>query len=338
MNTSINKVLQPTAIAHPNIAFIKYWGNADDHLRIPVNGSISMNLAALTTRTSVQVDAELQSDQVSINGLIADQISTIRITRFLSIVRQLADRQDYARVVTTNDFPAGSGIASSASGFAALAVAASSAYGLRLAESDLSRLARRGSGSASRSIPSGFVEWQPGTSDADSFAFSIAPPSHWDLVDIIAVIDEGHKKTGSTEGHHLANTSPLQTARVADAFHRITSCRKSILERDFDAFAMIVEHDCLLMHAVMMTSTPALLYWHPATLEIINRVISLRSQGLPVCFTIDAGPNVHVLTQSQHQLEVLSELQKLSSIQSILVSIAGGGAHLVEATEDGCYN
>ena len=338
MNTSSNKVLHPTAIAHPNIAFIKYWGNADDSLRIPLNGSISMNLESLTTRTSVQLDAELQSDQVSINGLDTDPTSTLRISNLLSIVRQLAGQQDFARVVTTNNFPSGSGIASSASGFAALAVAASSAYGLRLTELDLSRLARRGSGSASRSIPGGFVEWQAGTSDADSFAFSIAPTNHWDLVDIIAVIDAGHKKTGSTEGHHLASTSPLQIARVADAPLRIALCRKSILERDFDTFAMIVEQDCLLMHAVMISSTPALIYWQPATLDIIQKVIALRDQGLPVCFTIDAGPNVHILTPSRNQPEVLAALHKISSIQSILVSSAGGGARLVEDKEDGCYN
>ncbi len=136
-------------------------------------------------------------------------------------------------ISSRNNFPSGSGIASSASGFAALALAGSTAYGLHLTEKELSCLARRGSGSACRSIPTGFVEWQPGTTDEDSFAFSIGDPDHWDLVDIIAIVDPSHKKTGSTEGHHIANSSPLQLSRVEDAPRRIQICRKAILEQGF---------------------------------------------------------------------------------------------------------
>ena len=157
-------------------------------------------------------------------------------------------------------------------------------------------MARRGSGSACRSIPTGFVEWQAGTSDEDSFAFSIGDPDHWDLVDIIAIVDPSHKKTGSTEGHHIAKSSPLQLSRVEDAPRRIHICRTALQERDFSSFANIVEQDCLLMHAVMMTSEPNLIYWKPATLDLITKVVELRQQGLPVCYTIDAGANVHIIT------------------------------------------
>lgn len=317
-----------TAIAHPNIAFIKYWGNKDDDLRIPANGSLSMNLGGLTTQTTVEIDSSLSSDDVKINGIQAEPSSSMRISDFLSIVRKISGRQEYAHVSTQNDFPSGSGIASSASGFAALALAASSAYGLNLSEKDLSRLARRGSGSACRSIPSGYVEWLPGSSDENSYACSIADPDHWDLIDVIAIVDSSHKKTGSTEGHLIANSSILQVPRVEDAPRRINSCRKAILERDFAQFAFVVEQDCLLMHAVMMTSNPSLIYWKPATLQLIARVVDLRLQGLPICYTIDAGSNIHILSFPQYRSAIENELAQMEAVQSYLVSNPGGGAYI----------
>ena len=154
--------------------------------------------------------------------------------------------------------------------------------GLDWPEAAISRLARLGSGSASRSIPSGFVEWNMGTGDDDSFAVSIAPPEHWALADCVAVVSAGHKATGSTEGHALAPSSPLQAARVADAPRRLDICRKAILQCDFDALAAIIEHDSDIMHAVMMTSHPALFYWKPATLAVMESVREWRASGLPV--------------------------------------------------------
>ena len=167
-------------------------------------------------------------------------------------------------VVSQNNFPTGAGIASSAAAFAALSLASSRALGLELAEKDLSRLARLGSGSACRSVPAGFVEWNAGTGDGNSYAFSVAPPQHWDLVDCITVVASGHKSVGSTEGHALAGSSPLQAARVADAPRRLDLARRALLERDFPALAEIVEQDSSMMHAVMMTSSPPLYYWEPA--------------------------------------------------------------------------
>ncbi len=320
--------IQSTAIAHPNIAFIKYWGNRDNDLRIPLNGSISMNLDSLTTQTSVEIQSGLPADKLIINGRDDARKATERISALLDLVRKMSNRTEYALVSTVNNFPVGSGIASSASGFSALALAASVAYGLHLSEKDLSRLARRGSGSACRSVPSGFVEWQAGSSDDDSFAFSIAPKDHWDMVDLIAIVDKSHKKTGSTEGHQLAYTSPFQHSRVEDAPRRMQICRQALLERDYASFAGIVELDCLMMHAVMMTSSPCLMYWKPATLEVIQKVTSLRAQGLPVCYTIDAGANVHIITMKTNQSSVQAEIQKMNSVQSILVSGPGGAVYI----------
>jgi len=252
-----------------------------------------------------------------------------RVSYILDIIRGMADIHDRVEVVTENNFPSGAGIASSASAFAALALAGSKAAGLDLSEPELSRLARRGSGSASRSIPGGFVEWQAGTAEEDSYAFSIAEPNHWKLVDCVAIVSASHKKTGSTEGHAIAPTSPLQDARVADAPRRLEICRDAILSRDFDSFASIVELDSDMMHSVMMTSNPALHYWKPASLGVMNAVRQWRWEGIPSCYTVDAGPNVHVICPETEAHVVDKRLRKLEGVADVLVARVGGAAKIV---------
>lgn len=318
-----------TSIANANIAFIKYWGNRDTTLRLPVNGSISMNLDGLYTRTTVSFQPSLPFDKLVIDGHEVMGKGRDRISHILDIIRGMANLHERAEVISENNFPSGAGIASSASAFAALALAGSKAVGLDLSEPELSRLARRGSGSAARSIPSGFVEWQVGTSDEDSFAFSIAEPKHWDLVDCVAIVSTAHKKTGSTEGHSLAPTSPLQAARITDAQRRLEICRKAILERDFEAFASIVELDSDMMHAVMMTSTPALHYWKPASLEVMSCVRQWRLEGLPVCYTVDAGANVHVLCTETDADVVEKQLREIQGVENVRVARAGGAAQVI---------
>jgi diphosphomevalonate decarboxylase len=320
-----------TALAHPNIALIKYWGNRDDALRIPANGSISMCLEGLVTRTRVEFESRLTADELTINDIPAAGLALERLGQVLDLVRRLAGIALYAQVDSYNNFPSGAGIASSASAFAALALAASSAAGLKLSEAELSRLARRGSGSACRSVPAGFVEWAAGTSDEDSYAQSIASPEHWDLVDCIAIVSREHKATGSSRGNSLAVTSPLQAARVADTPRRLDLCRSAVCGRDFEALAEIVELDSNLLHAVMMTSTPALFYWQPTTLTIMQVVRSERTKGLPVCYTIDAGANVHVLTLSENAGKVADILKGLAGVQDVLMAGVGSGARLVES-------
>ncbi len=239
-----------------------------------------------------------------------------------------------ARVVSQNNFPTGAGIASSASAFAALALASTAALGLDLSPRELSRLARRGSGSACRSVPGGFVQWQAGEGDEDSYAYTIAPPDHWDLVDCIAVASSGHKPVTSSEGHELAQTSPIQAARVADAPRRLELCRSALLDRDFAALAEIVELDSDLMHAVMMTSRPALFYWSPVTFQIMLAVREWRSAGLPACYTIDAGPNVHVLTLSGEAGRVARLLGEIPGVEKVIQASPGGPATLAEASRE----
>lgn len=319
-----------TAVAHPNIAFIKYWGNRDDALRIPLNGSISMNLDSLTTRTTVRFDSKLKNDTLILNQKLQGGKALERVSSFLDIVRQKADLKAFAEVVSENNFPTGGGLASSAAAFAALSLAASKAAGLNLTRQELSALARRGSGSACRSVPAGFVEWLPGSEDEDSYAISIAPPNHWELMDCIAIVETNHKSVGSTEGHQLAATSPLQSARVEDAPRRLDICRRAILNQDFDKFARIVELDSNLMHAVMMTSDPPLFYWNSASIDLMKRVQSWRDEGLPVCYTLDAGPNVHILCLSEALSEVKFRLQEISAVEQILVAKPGGAATLLD--------
>lgn len=318
-----------TAQSSPNIAFIKYWGNRDSGLRLPVNGSISMNLEGLFTRTSVSFQPSLALDELVINGREVTGKGLERVSAILDLVRQSAGIAFRAEVVSENNFPTGAGIASSAAAFAALALAATQAAGLDWSEAAISRLARLGSGSASRSIPSGFVEWKMGTGDQDSFAVSIAPPEHWALADCVAIVAAGHKATGSTEGHALAPTSPLQAARVADAPRRLDLCRRAILERDFAALAEIIELDSDMMHAVMMTSQPQLFYWKPATLAVMETVRSWRRDGLQVAYTIDAGPNVHVICPQSEMVQVAALMGEIPGVTQVLSATVGGPTRLV---------
>ncbi len=317
-----------SAAAHPNIAFIKYWGNRDDDLRLPANGSLSMNLAPLETRTTVSFDTDLTEDSLLLNGQIADGPALERVRYCLDRFRNLARVKTFARVVSTNSFPTGTGIASSASAFAALTLAAATSLGLELPEKTLSQIARTGSGSASRSIPAGFVEWDP--AGESSHAFSIARPDHWDLVDLVLLISQEHKKVVSSDGHRLADSSPLQRARVVDTPRRLDICRKALLEKDFQVFAEIVEQDCNLMHSVMMTSDPPLYYWQPGTIEIMIAVQQWRREGLQVCFTIDAGPNVHLICPAEDLERVKRKLGSLGNVKSILECTPGGAAWILD--------
>ncbi|MAT40993.1 MAG: diphosphomevalonate decarboxylase [Anaerolineaceae bacterium] len=322
-------LLSATAAACPNIALIKYWGNKDHEFRIPENGSISFNLSGLATKTTVTFDPAFEEDRLSINDEVIEDSGLKRVKSFLKIIRQMSGKPYFAHVTSQNNYPMSVGIASSAAAFAALSVAASAAIGLTLSERELSRLARRGSGSACRSIPSGFVEWYPGNSDQNSYAESFASPDHWDLTDLIAVVTKKHKSVGSTAGHALAHTSPLQTARIADTQRRLSVVRHAILNKDFEALAEMVELDSNMMHAVMMTSNPPLVYWEPTTISIIKSVPIWRNENIHVCYTMDAGPNVHVICLKEDVQTVQAKLKEIPGIQDVLIANVGQGTRLI---------
>jgi diphosphomevalonate decarboxylase len=224
----------------------------------------------------------------------------------------------------------GSGIASSASAFAALSVASAAATGLSLDEAALSRLARRGAGSASRSVPAGYCQWITG-SDETSIATSIAPPDHWDLHDVVVIVSQEHKAVGSSDGHRLAQTSSLQAARIAGAEARLKACREALLARDLAAMGPVMEQDAVIMHAVMMSGHPPLYYWNAATMAAIQATRQWRAEGLPVYFTIDAGPNVHLICEAAHAEAVETKARKIPGVKNVLLSGPGGPARLIDS-------
>ncbi len=318
-----------TAVANPNIAFIKYWGKADERLNLPANPSLSMNLAALTTVTTVEFEPGLPADVVTVGDRPLAGQALARVAAHLDRVRAMAGIGERARVASRNDFPAGTGLASSASAFAALSLAATRAAGVHLDEVGLSRLARLGSGSACRSVPAGFSLWQ-GERDETSFARQVVPPEHWDLHDLIAVVSYEHKAVSSYDGHALAPTSPFHQARLAAVPGLLVEVRSGIEARDLLLLGTAAEADALAMHGVMMTSRPSLLYWLPVTVAVLSALRAWRREGLAVYFTLDAGPNVHCLCQAADAAEVERRLRNLAGVLDVLNSGPGGGARLVE--------
>jgi diphosphomevalonate decarboxylase len=318
-----------TALAHPNIAFIKYWGNQGSDWNLPFGNSISMNLDAFTTTTTVEFDYALTSDQLTLNGQPAQADALIRIQKFMDCFRQLTNFTLKANITSDNNFPTGAGIASSAAGFAALALASYGASGLPYTEKDTSALARIGSGSASRSIPTGYTEWLQGTSHETSYSISIVPQNHWDLIDNLVLIDSKHKKTTSKQGHQIAKTSPLQQSRIETIQQRVDICKQAIIEKDFITLADISEADTLLMHAVMMSSNPALFYLAPETLSLIKFVRELRAEHIDAFYTIDAGANVHVITTTSSQAQTTAAIQQNFPNFEIRSSKTGGPARLI---------
>lgn len=322
--------LKATAVACANIAFIKYWGKRDAELNLPANSSLSMNLDQLTTVTTVEFSPDHDDDLVILDGREERGTARQRIVAHLDRVRVMAGLQVSARVVSENSFPVGVGLASSASGFAALSLAASRAAGLELSQRELSILARFGSGSACRSVPGGFTEWTAGTCSEDSFAEQIAPPEHWELRDVIAIVSRAKKRIGSTEGHSLARTSHLYQARVASVADRLPRAKAALLDKDLATLGCIIEEDAISMHAVMMTSRPPIYYWLPSSIRLIHEVQNWRAEGLEVYFTFDAGPNVHLMCQAADQTEVERRLKRIEDVLEVIVSRPGPEARVIE--------
>lgn len=328
MSDSLGKA---TARVGSNIAFIKYWGVDDATLNLPQTNSISMTLANAHTTTTVEWSAGWDADEVEIDGERLDTAKAARIVRHLSRIRGYLSTDAHARVVSHNNFPMASGIASSASGFGALTVAGVAAFGQELDYTRLSALARLASGSASRSFFGGFVEWVRGRDDHSSVARQLYSAEHWDLYDLVAIVSNQEKQISSAEGHHLAMRSPLNDGRVTYVNSILAKVHSAIIERDLSKLGPIIERDALAMHGVMMTSEPSLLYWQPGTLEVMHAVLRWRNEdGLPVYFTIDAGPNVHVICEADAVPALESALQALPAVERVLVSPPGPGPELLE--------
>jgi diphosphomevalonate decarboxylase len=300
------------ARANTNIALVKYWGKRDAALNLPAVGSLSLTLEGLSTRTSVAFDGKLERDALLLNGADADDKSTARVSKFLDLVRARAGLSERARVESANDFPTAAGLASSASAFAALAVAATRAAGLSLDDRELSILARRGSGSAARSIFGGFVEMHRGTLADGSDAFAEPIVTDWDVRLVIAATTSGPKATLSTDGmRHTAATSPYYPAWIDMSERDLATAREAIARRDLEALGTVTEASCLSMHASALAARPAVLYFIGATIEGYRIIQELRRGGVPAWFTCDAGPHVKALTDAAHAAEVEAALAPL---------------------------
>lgn len=282
-----------TARAHPNIALVKYWGKRDRTLNLPAVPSLSVTLDGFHTTTTVTWGAP--DDRVELDGAVAQGRETERVLRLLDLVDP---GRPPVQVRSASNFPAAAGLASSASAFAALVLAASRAAGRDLPVEALSVLARRGSGSACRSLWGGWVTWARGErpDGLDSHGLPLAPAEHWDLRVVVAVVSEGKKAVGSTEGMvRTQETSPLFPAFVAQAEERLARARQAVLDRDLAALGEQMERSTWEMHATMISAWPSVRYWQPASLRVLQAVEALRAAGTPAYCTMDAGPNVKVL-------------------------------------------
>ena len=338
-----------TAIAGTNIALGKYWGKRDAARNLPATGSLSLTLKEMGTRTTVRFGGGA-ADRVTLNGEPADARVLARVSTFLDRVRARAGIQHRAEVITENSVPTASGLASSASGFAALALAASRAAGLALSATELSELARLGSGSAARSIFGGFVVMARGERadgrDAvaaplgaahepdDQTGPATAPPVTWDLRLVVAVTAAGEKALGSTSAmDSTARTSPFYPAWVASSADDLAQARAAIAARDLAALGVVAERSALRMHATALGADPAILYWNAATVAAIHATRALRAGGTAAYFTIDAGPHVKVLCAAADAALVSQTMGGVPGVLRTIIASPGPGARVVEWTE-----
>lgn len=322
-----------TAVAHPNIALVKYWGKRDEQLIIPFADSLSMTLDVFPTTTTVTLAPVAGADAVTLDGGPAPTAMTTRVTAFLDLVRTLARRTEPAVVDTHNTVPTGAGLASSASGMAALAVAAAAGYGLDLDAAGLSRLARRGSGSAARSIFGGFAVWHAGhgsgaTADASSYAEPVTDAAI-DPALVIAVVDAGPKAISSRAAmRRTVATSPLYPAWAEANAADLAAMRTALAAGDLAAVGQIAEHNALGMHATMLAARPAIRYLSAGSLALLDRVAALRDEGVCAYATMDAGPNVKVLCAPADAGRVAEAMQLAWPGSSVVVARCGPAARI----------
>ncbi|WP_223644647.1 diphosphomevalonate decarboxylase [Corallococcus sp. EGB] len=323
--------MKATVRAHPNIALVKYWGKRDEALILPHQSSLSLTLAPIHVTTTVEFGAS--ADAVELHGHVAKGSERDRVLRLLDAVRVQAGRDlGPARVVSRGDFPMAAGLASSAAGFAALAVAGRAAAGLPQDTRASSILARRGSGSACRSVQGGFCEWMRGerADGEDSYAVQRFDAGHWaDLRMVVAILDRGEKEVKSRDGmKNTVETSPYYPAWVKDAEAEVPRARELIAKKDLEALGELCERNAWRMHCTTLSAEPPLSYLSPATLGLIQHLKEQRKKGVPVWFTLDAGPNPVLLTDAAH--EVAAEaLARACGAVDVVRCVPGGDAALL---------
>jgi len=329
--------MKATAIAHPNIALVKYWGKRDEKLILPQNSSIGLTTDCLSVKTTLEFARKYKKDI-----LILDDKEFKKGSKeydkyfqvFLDKLRNLAKTKLRAKAVSQSNFPKAAGLASSSAGFAAFAAAANNSLNLGLNAQQLSILARQGSGSACRSVFGGFVEWKKGErkDGSDSFAVQIVDENYWpDFRMIICLTSKKEKKIKSRTGMaQTVKTSPFYDGWLKTINDDLIKVRKGILKRDFSLLGKTAEENCLKMHALMFSTKPAIIYWNPTTLKIIQKVIDWRENGLESYFTIDAGPQVKILCQKKNLPEILKRVKKIAGLKDIIIAKPGPGPKIVK--------
>jgi diphosphomevalonate decarboxylase len=314
------------AVAHANIALVKYWGKRDAELNLPVAGSLSLTLDGLRTETVVERLGRAGDDEVFLNGERADDGARRRVGRFIDRIRTEVRSDEAVRVQSRNFFPTASGLASSASAFAALAGAGCAAFGLSRTDAQLSVLARLGSGSAARSIFGGFARMQAGTRPDGLDAHAVPVDAAIELGAVIGLVSGEAKAVGSTAGmNRTRDTSPYDTAWVETVNRDLPAVETALAQDDFEALALLAEGNCLAMHANGLAARPGLIYWAPATIALMHTVRSLRAAGVPTFFTIDAGPHVVAFCRLEAMAEVRSVFEELDGVQEVRACRAGPG-------------
>ena len=273
------------------------------------------------------------NDRFILNGEHKDIKQQVRIKNFLDLIRERSDIHVKAEIISENNFPTGAGLASSASGFAALTLASCKAAGLELSKKEMSILARRGSGSAPRSIFGGFVEMNVGVcaDGHDSYATQIADESFWPLHVLIVITSRDEKKMSSSQGMiQTARTSPFFEKWVNSSKSDLDKMRSAINDHNFEILGALSEHNCLKMHGLALSARPGIIYWNGVTVDVMNAVREMRRNNIPAYFTIDAGPQVKILCEPEHSKKVRAELGKIAGIKDILISELGQNAKILE--------
>lgn len=321
------------ARAHTNIALIKYWGKADETYIIPMNNSLSVTLDRFYTETKVTFDESYTKDTLILNGEVVEENEAIKISKFMDIVREIGGTSAHAYIESDNYVPTAAGLASSASAYAALAAACDKALNLGLTGKALSRLARRGSGSASRSIYGGFVEWEKGHDDETSYSFPVEA-DNWenDLAMIFVVINNKSKKVSSRAGmSHTRDTSRFYQYWLDHVDEDISAVKHAINQKDFKQLGEVIEANGLRMHATNLGAQPPFTYMVDDSYLVMDIVHQCREAGYPCYFTMDAGPNVKILVEKKNQQAVIDALHKsFDQAQIIASDIIGTGVKIIE--------
>ncbi|HCM89913.1 MULTISPECIES: diphosphomevalonate decarboxylase [Vagococcus] len=321
--------------AHTNIALIKYWGKRNEELFLPMNSSLSLTLDAFFTDTEVVLDDNLTSDEFYLDDTKQGVEETQKITEFLNLFRNLAKIETKACVKSYNHVPTAAGLASSASAFSALAGAMNQAIGLNLDLKTLSTFARQGSGSATRSVYGGFVEWFMGNDDETTSSHAIpVDDASWDIGMIVIAVNTGRKKLSSRVGmKQTIKTSPFYSSWVETATSDLTKMKEAIKKQDFIQLGEITESNGMKMHATMLGAFPPISYWEPDSVKAIQKVKEIRETGIPCYVTMDAGPNVKVLCKQSDMLKIEQLLLEEFKEEQIIPSKIGEGIRLLNRSE-----